>query len=256
MKTPITYYGGKQTLAPKIIAAIPQHWIYCEPFVGGAAVFFAKEKSAIEVLNDKNRLVTNFYKQVKENYPALNELIQSTMLSRAAHQDAYVMHQSPHLFTDLQLAWAFWVLTQQGFCGSISETWSYSAQKPSKYIANKKDAFVEAYAERLKYVQLECDDALRVIKTRDKVDTFFYIDPPYFNSDMGHYGDYNARDFEDLLSLLSQLQGKFLLSSYPSELLTKYTEQNGWHTQSIELTIATSSKGKKKTEVLTANYTI
>jgi DNA adenine methylase len=78
--------------------------MYCEPFVGGAAVFFAKEKSTIEVLNDKNRLVTNFYKQVKENYPALNELIQGTMLSRAAHQDAYVMYQSPHLFTDLQLA--------------------------------------------------------------------------------------------------------------------------------------------------------
>jgi DNA adenine methylase len=134
--------------------------------------------------------------------------------------------------------------------------WSYSVKKPSKYIANKKDAFVEAYAERLKYVQLECDDALRVIKTRDKVDTFFYIDPPYFNSDMGHYGDYNARDFEDLLSLLSQLKGKFLLSSYPSELLTKYTEQNGWHTQTIELAIATSSKGKKKMEVLTANYAI
>jgi DNA adenine methylase len=39
MKTPITYYGGKQQLAKKIIALIPQHNIYCEPFIGGCAVF-------------------------------------------------------------------------------------------------------------------------------------------------------------------------------------------------------------------------
>ena len=54
MKTPISYYGGKQSLAATILGLIPPHRLYCEPFVGGAAVFFAKEKSKVEVINDTN----------------------------------------------------------------------------------------------------------------------------------------------------------------------------------------------------------
>lgn len=44
MKTPISYYGGKQRLAPIIVARIPEHDIYVEPFFGGGAVFFTKPK--------------------------------------------------------------------------------------------------------------------------------------------------------------------------------------------------------------------
>ncbi len=54
MKTPLTYYGGKQQLAPAIVSIIPAHKIYVEPFVGGGAVFFAKTASAVEVINDIN----------------------------------------------------------------------------------------------------------------------------------------------------------------------------------------------------------
>ncbi|MDR2951683.1 MAG: DNA adenine methylase, partial [Treponema sp.] len=42
MKTPLSYYGGKQQLAKTILGLIPPHRVYCEPFLGGAAIFFAK----------------------------------------------------------------------------------------------------------------------------------------------------------------------------------------------------------------------
>ncbi|MCC7452959.1 MAG: DNA adenine methylase, partial [Crocinitomix sp.] len=45
MKTPITYYGGKQKLVSLILPNIPQHTVYVEPFVGGGAIFFAKPPS-------------------------------------------------------------------------------------------------------------------------------------------------------------------------------------------------------------------
>ena len=47
MKTPISYYGGKQQLASKIVSLLPEHKIYCEPFIGGAAVLFAKPQAQI-----------------------------------------------------------------------------------------------------------------------------------------------------------------------------------------------------------------
>lgn len=50
MKTPISYYGGKQTLSPIILELIPEHKIYCEPFLGGAAVYFAKSRQKLKLL--------------------------------------------------------------------------------------------------------------------------------------------------------------------------------------------------------------
>ncbi len=82
LKTPISYYGGKQKLATKIISSIPNHTLYCEPFLGGAAVFFAKQPSEIEVLNDVNKQLINFYKIVRDDFVSLEKEIRITLHSR------------------------------------------------------------------------------------------------------------------------------------------------------------------------------
>jgi DNA adenine methylase len=104
MKTPITYYGGKQTLASLILALIPEHNLYGEPFFGGGAIFFAKPKSAVEVINDTNQFVVNFYQQCKTNFRPLQELIRATLHSRKLHEQAKVMYDHPELFSPLQKA--------------------------------------------------------------------------------------------------------------------------------------------------------
>jgi DNA adenine methylase len=71
MKTPVSYYGGKQTLAPIILGLIPEHRLYCEPFLGGAAVFFAKKPSKVEVINDTNCELINFYEVLKHDFTSL-----------------------------------------------------------------------------------------------------------------------------------------------------------------------------------------
>lgn len=72
MKTPLSYYGGKQTLAKIILGLIPPHRLYCEPFLGGAAVFFAKEPAKVEVINDTNGELVNFYRVVKTSVRRLS----------------------------------------------------------------------------------------------------------------------------------------------------------------------------------------
>lgn len=72
---------------------------------------------------------------------------------------------------------------------------------------------------------------------------------------MGHYGGYTEKDFEALLTLLSTIKGKFLLSSYPSDVLSKYIETNGWQCYEKQSKIAvTHLTNRTKTECLTANY--
>jgi DNA adenine methylase len=152
------------------------------------------------------------------------------------------------------------VVTNQGFSTKIG-TWGYDKNKRAHTIQNKIDQFNEQLSERLKRVQIEQNDAHKVIKSRDTEESFVYADPPYIDSNQGHYGGYSHEHYERDLQALQAMQGKFLLSSYPSEILNKYIKENGWHTRQVEKILsasngATQKKRKTKIEVLTANYLI
>lgn len=259
LKPALTYYGGKQKLCPEILKLIPTHALYCEPFCGGAAVFFAKEPSAVEVINDTNSELINFYRTVQNDFVSLEKEVRISLHSRRLHKDAQVIYDNPHMFSDVKRAWAVWVLAAQSFCSILDGTWGYDVKKgtTSLKIHNKKQSVTEDFAIRLQNVQIECTDALRIVNSRDSKDSFFYCDPPYFNSDCGHYDGYSKSDFETLLNALSKIEGRFLLSSYPSETLTSYTKANSWHTKSFDFKVSVNKgSGKKKTEVLTANYAL
>jgi DNA adenine methylase len=261
MKTPISYYGGKQKLCSTILSLIPEHTLYCEPFAGGAAPFFAKPPSEIEVLNDTNRELVNFYSTVQRDFDSLEALIKETLHSREAHRHAVIIYTFPELFPDIKRAWAVWVLCSQSFAAKIDGPFGYDKTRntTTKKVTNKRNGFTMELADRLGSVQLECADALYVIRSRDGANSFFYVDPPYYNSDMGHYDEYTIEDYEALLKTLVHVQGKFLLSSYPSDLLKHYTEENGWHTKVFEQGVSINAKSgylKRKWEVLTANYPI
>lgn len=262
MKTPITYYGGKQKLVSTILPMIPKHKLYCEPFLGGGAVFFSKEKSQIEVINDTNRELINFYRVVQMDFVSLEKEIMISLHSRSLHADASTIYNAPHLFSEVKRAWAFWVLASQSFSSIIDGSWGYDKAKAttSIKIRNKRESFTIDYAIRLQDVQVESTDAIRIILSRDAKDTFFYIDPPYFNSDCGHYDGYTAEDFDLLLGKLARIDGKFLLSSYPSDILERFRAKYRWHQKTIESAVSVNNKGskpnKRKIEVLTANYPI
>lgn len=261
LKTPVTYYGGKQNLVTTILPMLPPHNLYCEPFCGGAAIFFAKNTSAVEVLNDTNRELINFYRVVQTDFINLEREVMITLHSRDLFRKASVIYNNPDMFSELKRAWALWVLSSQGFAGQIDSSWGYDVSKrtTTKKIMNKKESFTQDLAIKLQDVQLECADALYIMKSRDRVDSFFYVDPPYYNSDMGHYDGYSLADYTELLELLSCIKGKFLLSSYPSPVLKEFTKRHGWHTQTKTSKVSVAAKDgnqKTKIEVLTCNYVI
>lgn len=261
MRTPVTYYGGKQKLVSKILPLIPDHKMYVEPFCGGAAIFFSKQPSDMEVLNDTNRELINLYAVIQNRFVELEKMISVTLHSRRLHRDAQVIYENPHLFNEVERAWAVWVLSSQSFSGMLDGAFGYDKGKntTTKKIINKRNEFSEAYAIRLQNVQIECSDALYVIASRDTTDTFIYCDPPYFNSDCGHYDGYSEQDFENLLKRLVTIQGKFLLSCYPSDLLNRYVKANKWNTLCFEQGVSVNAKSgylKKKWEMLVMNYEI
>jgi len=255
MRTPITYYGGKQSLLKYLLELVPRHRIYCEPFFGGGAMFFAKPRSEVEVINDINGEVINLYRVMKTKFSALQKEVKATLHSRKAYQHAMIVYENPELFSDVKRAWALWTAANQGFAGLIG-SWGFGKQ-PSKEraLAIKREEFTKAYAERLKSVQIEHSNALRVLARCDAPDAFLYCDPPYIGSDQGHYSGYTEQDYRDLLDFLSEAKGKFLLSSYPSKILAEYIRKNKWQARKVTKAVAvTKLTSKRKTEMLVYNY--
>ena len=257
LKTPITWYGGKQMMLKHILPVIPEHKTYVEPFFGGGAVFFSKQPVRSEIINDLNSEAVNFYKVASVKFNALYKEVSTTLHSHSAFQDAKVVYSHPHLFSDVKRAWSFYTLANQSYSANFSTYAFDRVGSTSLKVQNKRLSFNEQIQHRLEHVTIECDDALKVITRYDHAEAFHYVDPPYFNSDCGHYGGYSQQDFGELLELLSKVKGKFLLSSYPSDILTEATKKNGWHVQQYEKAIAVTTKTtRKKIEVLTANYSI
>lgn len=261
MKPPLTYYGGKQKLAKHILPLIPKHNLYCEPFFGGGAIYFAKIPSEVEVINDSNGDLINFYRVVKNDCKRLEKEIKATLYAREHHQAAKIVLGYPQLFDHVKRAWAIWVLANQSYSSRLDSDWGYDRKRntSAKRLHYKREDFSNEYAKRLEKTEIENTDALKVIETRDGRQSFFYCDPPYFNAGMGHYNFYSEQDFENLLKLLSIIKGKFLLSSYPSELLNKYIRKNKWHKKEINMSLDITAKfnrANRKIEVLTANYPI
>lgn len=257
-KTPISYYGGKQGMLKHILPIIPEHKIYVEAFFGGGAVFWAKDQSEVEIINDYNGNIVNFYQQLKTNFTELKTLIDATPYSREVYKNALVIYELPYIFAPVHKAWAFWVATSQGFSNKIG-SWRSAAQtnKESLSILNKKNAFEQSLSVRLDLTQIEHKNALDLILRHDSAETFFYLDPPYVNSDQGHYGGYTQEHFNMLLEVLSRIKGKFLLSSYPNQELDRYREQYGWYASDKNMHLSASKDSKsRKTEALTANYPI
>lgn len=139
LRTPVSYYGGKQNMIGDILPLIPEHKIYVEPFFGGGAVFWAKEPSEAETINDVNMNIVNFYEVLKHDYFNLRRKVESTLHSRETYKKAMIVYDCPWLFAEDPVirAWAFWVVANQGFATMIG-TWGYSKDSQSPKTLNNK----------------------------------------------------------------------------------------------------------------------
>lgn len=244
-------------MADKIIALFPKHTCYVEPFFGGGAVFFVKENAAIEMINDVNDNITNFYKVIKRDFDKLKYEVDATLYAESQWKQARDLWKSGMDADKVIRAWAVFVLSHQSFSGSLGGSWAFSdTRNCAARFKNMKDYFDYKYVQRLDNVQIfDNRDAVDVIEVVDAPETFFFVDPPYYNADMGHYGGYTEADFVRLLERLSEIQGKFLLTTYPSDLLKSYSALFGWHTIENEMFLsASNTAGKTKIEVFTFSY--
>ena len=207
LKSPICRMGGKSKLRNTIIELIPEHKCYAELFFGAGWVYFGKEKSEVEVINDIDKELVNFFKCLKYHEPELSRVLQYEFSSRDIFEE--YKYTNPDNITDIQRAARFFYMITQSFGGKGGVYGYATTKKPSQHIFNTDN--LAALRERLKNTYVENLSFEKIIDKYDREHTFFFCDPPYYG--LTGYG--NKFDKEEHLLLrdkLKNIKGKFLLT--------------------------------------------
>lgn len=222
---PFRWYGGKQSIARKIIEILPKHKVYVEVFGGSGAVLFAKspDVSELEVYNDIDKNVYTFFKVLRDKNKAkeLVRMLELTPYSRDMYNEAVDMMEKTD--DDLMRAYYFFVNIEMGFAGKLNGGFGYSIKDKIdvKRFRNKVDK-LELFSDRLKYVLIENIDFAKLIQKYDTEDTLFYLDPPYVKDTRRSFNDYehelNNDRHRELVDILLNIKGNAVLSGYDNDI--------------------------------------
>lgn len=188
LKTPISYYGGQQNMLKDILPLIPPHHLYNEPFAGGAALLFAKEPAEINVINDLNGEIVNFYRTLITDFRTLKKEIEATLHSREQMDVAKFIYNHPAYFSNVKRAWAVWAMSKLCFSSDFTGSFSICRKGKSQTARNlgrAKDRFTEDLKALLEKCTIEQNDAMDVIRKYDTEEAFHYLAPPYVDCNMG-----------------------------------------------------------------------
>lgn len=236
---------------------------YVEPFAGQLGILLAREPAGIELANDLDYAVVNFWRAIRFQAEEMASYLQAFPTSRYEHAQAWAECQAlaegyadsgPPEHGDLVWACAWAAAQSQAVSGQIAR-WSRSfAGRGSKANAGaqvaKLPAKVLALAGRLKRVQLECADAIDVIaRAGREPQALIYADPPYLMGEK-HYAC--KVDQEALDGALLAAGCPVAVSGYRGD--RDALEAAGWQRHEYEMPLHGAGRNGHRTECLWTNY--
>lgn len=211
-KSFLSWIGGKSLLTDKIIPLMPEHQCYCEVFAGAAWMLFRKQPSDVEIINDINSDLVTLYRVVQNHLEEFVRYLKWLLVARDEFNR--FMMQEVDTLTDIQRAVRFYYIMKTGYGAQVKNpTFGVATSRPSRFnLMRVEEELSEAHL-RLSRVYVENKPYEYVLKRFDKVDTLFYIDPPYFGCE-NYYGKglFNRDDFTKLRDQLAGLKSKFIMS--------------------------------------------
>ena len=212
---PAAYIGGKRLLSKTIVEQINvvPHKRYCEPFVGMGGVFFRRNRiPRVEIINDWSGDIANLFRILQRHYPQFMDVMKYQLTSRREFER--LKTTDPATLTDLERAARFIYLQKAGFGGKVvGQSLGVQVDGAARFNLGRLSRVLEGVHERLARVVIENLPWQTFIEKYDRIDTLFYIDPPYWGCE-DHYGkDMFPRDqFVQMARCLEALQGRFILS--------------------------------------------
>lgn len=252
MKAILKYPGGKWRIAQWILSYFPAHKVYLEPFFGSGAVFFNKEPSYIETINDMNGDIVNLFRVCREYPEELAKVIELTPFSRDEFISCNALSDDP-----IEQARRTLVRYHQSFgtSNSSKNSWrnvqTYGGPRCAT-MWNCLPDIIQDCCKRLKDAQIENTDAFTLIQRYSNENTLIYCDPPYLQR-LRKRNMYKCEMTDEqhieLLNLLKESKSLVILSGYDNDLYN--SELSDWYTAE-KVTIA--QMGLHRTEKLWMNF--
>jgi DNA adenine methylase len=265
---PLKWHGGKNYLASRIVALMPPHLHFVEPYAGALAVLLAKSFDDVsEVVNDLNQDLTNFWRVLQDGdtFTRFCRTVEAVPFSEVEWQAARDrLDRSPDADPMHRAVW-FFIACRQSLAGRMDTFASISRNRTRRRMNEQASAWLTAVEglpavhARLKRVVVLNRSALEVIKTQDGPQTLFNLDPPYLHATRTArevYGPHEMSegDHRDLLAVVKKCQGKVMLSGYPSRLYDTALADWKRHTFDLPNNAASGKTKDRETEVLWCNF--
>lgn len=198
----LNYIGGKSQSAEKLVRLMPEHDCYVEVFGGGLWTFFRKEPSKIEVVNDINGELINFYRVIQRKSDEFIKREKYELYSAELYYEYLIDYKIKKMykegidlekialkvrknihyvskiinteFTDVERAFRFFCLIKEAFASKFGSGWGYGAVRNNASIFFNEFKIIDDISKRLKRVQIDNRDFEDVIKGYDNEKVVFY----------------------------------------------------------------------------------
>ena len=211
MYKPVTpWIGGKRRLAKEILPMFPKHTCYCEPFCGGAALFFLKEPSKVEVLNDFSSELVALYRVLQHHLEEFIRQYKWALVSRQMFE--WLSETPPQTLTDIQRAARFFYLQKMAFGGKVNRrTFGTATTSPPRLNLTRIEEDLSQAHLRLARCYIENLDWQQCIKKYDRPGTLFFLDPPYWKTE-GYGVPFGIEQYQHMAEQMRGMKGKAILT--------------------------------------------
>ena len=200
--------GGKTRLLKYLLPLIPSdHHCYCEPFAGGLALFLAKARAHVEVINDLDGDIVRFYRCVRFHPEPLLTELEFVLNSREELLD-FTKQEG---LTDIQRAARWFHRNKTCFGGSNLASFAVSPSRPLSSRAARMEA-IRNLNVRLDCVTIEHLSWEKCVDLYDRPRTFFFLDPPYAECHQDAYATWTYEQVQVLKTRLDRVKGRWLLT--------------------------------------------
>jgi DNA adenine methylase len=248
MATPIIpWIGGKRRLADLLIPRFPAHKCYVEVFAGGAALYFLRRPADVEVINDVNSDLVNLYRVLQHHLEEFVRQFKWAISSREVFN--WLQDTPPETLTDVQRAARFYYLQHHAFGGKVDgQTFGTATTAPVVNLLRIEEQLSAAHL-RLAGTTVERLDWLACLRKYDREHTFFYLDPPYWQTE-GYGVPFEWRQYELMAEAMRTLKGKAMISINDHPAIREVFA--GLHMESLDITytVGGGAKGAERKELV------
>ena len=244
--------GGKSRVAKKLISVFPKHKTFIEPFAGGAAVYFTKEPSEVDVLNDLDPEIAHAYHFLKNI--SKEEIHALTKKDWRPQKNLFEKLRDSKPTNKIDRFYRYYYLMR----------WSYGKMMTNfgNYDINTKLRIDETkfmrLKERLKNTQVFCKDYKYVLEKFNSPDSFAFIDPPYPTEWPSTLKGttFSKEQCQEMHDFLKKWKGKFMVTLNVDKWIKDMFSDFNIKKFSITRTLQGKGKIGKQYELAITNYSL